>query len=78
MAWVGTVTLNDVADEVIDQQLVAEQLLAQARDQGVDLVGPDGLLHQLTKRVLETALEEELAEHLGYDCEDGTAPFLMV
>jgi putative transposase len=44
----------------------------------VELVGPDGLLNQLTKRVLETALEEEMAEHLGYDCEDGAAPFLMV
>jgi hypothetical protein len=53
-----TDTLSDVADEVIDQQLVAERLLAQAREQGVDLVGPDGLLNQLTMRVLETALEE--------------------
>jgi transposase-like protein len=27
-------------------------------------------LNQLTKRVLETALEEEMAEHLGYDQHD--------
>ena len=45
-------------------------LLAQAKEQGVELVGPDGLLNQLTKRVLETALEEEMAEHLGYDKHD--------
>ena len=32
-----------------------------------DLAGADGLLAQLTKRVLETALEAEKAEHLGYD-----------
>ena len=44
--------------------------LAQAKEQGVELVGPDGLLNQLTKRVLETALEEEMAEHLGYDKHD--------
>src|SRR3954470_19260281 len=54
----------------VDQRQLAEQLLAQAREQGVDLVGPDGLLNQLTKRVLETALEEEMAEHLGYDKHD--------
>ena len=40
------------------------------RSKGWQLVGPDGLLNQLTKRVLETALEEEMAEHLGYDKHD--------
>jgi putative transposase len=54
----------------VDQQQLAEQLLAQAKQQGVELVGPDGLLNQLTKRVLETALEEEMSEHLGYDKHD--------
>jgi len=56
--------------EPMDQQLVAEQLVAQARAQGVELVGPGGLLNQLTKRVLETALEEEMLAHLGYDKHD--------
>ena len=27
---------------------------------------PNGLLNQLTKRVLEAALEEEMSTHLGY------------
>ncbi len=54
-------------DEVVDQRQLAEQLLAQAKAQGVDLVGPGGLLNQITKRVLETALEAEMSEHLGYD-----------
>lgn len=31
------------------------------------MTGPDGLLKQLTKRVLETALNEEMTEHLGYE-----------
>src|SRR5690348_7063400 len=56
-----------MADEVVDQQQLAEQLLAQAKTQGVDLVGPGGLLNQITKRVLEAALEAEMSEHLGYD-----------
>ncbi len=38
----------------------------------MSLVGPGGLLSQLTKSVLETVLESELAEHLGY--EDGGTP----
>jgi hypothetical protein len=47
-----TDTLNDVtADkQEVDQQRLAEQLLAQAKERGVDLVGPDGLLNQLTRR----------------------------
>src|SRR6478735_2114277 len=49
-----------VPSEPVDQREVAEQLLAQAKAQGVELVGPDGLLNQLTKRVLETALEEDV------------------
>ena len=68
-----TDTLEPVAaahEEDLDQEQLAQQLLAQAKEQGVELVGPDGLLNQLTKRVLETALEEEMSEHLGYDKHD--------
>jgi putative transposase len=57
-------TLEPVTDEV-DQQRLAEQLLAQAKAQGVELVGPNGLLNQLTKNVVETALDAEMTEHLG-------------
>ncbi len=31
------------------------------------LTSPDGLLKAPTKTVIETALDEELSEHLGYD-----------
>jgi transposase-like protein len=66
-----TGTLENVAaEDELDQQQLAEQLLAQAKEQGVDLVGPKGLLNQLTKKVLETALEEEMADHLGYEKHD--------
>jgi transposase-like protein len=40
--------------------------VARAREQGVSLTGPDGLLKQLTKTVLETALNQELTGHLGH------------
>lgn len=44
-----------------------EQLLAQADSSGRQLVGPGGLLTELTQRVLERALDTEMADHLGYE-----------
>jgi transposase-like protein len=32
-----------------------------------DLIGENGLLKQLTKRLLERAMQAELTEHLGYE-----------
>ena len=49
------------------EEELAQRLVEQAREQGLDLVGPGGLLAGLTKRVLETGLEVEMSEHLGYD-----------
>ena len=45
----------------------ARELVRAARAKGVALTGPHGLLKALTKTVIETALEEEMSEHLGYD-----------
>lgn len=46
----------------IDQRQLAEQLLEQAKEQNIELVGPGGLLGQWTKRVLKTALDAEISE----------------
>jgi putative transposase len=54
---------------VVDEEL-ADQLLARAQAEGVELLGPDGLLSQVTKAVLERALAEEMTEHLGYERHD--------
>jgi transposase-like protein len=45
---------------------LAEQLVERARAEGVELVGPGGLLGDLTKRVIETGLEAEMTDHVGY------------
>ena len=45
-------------------------MVKSAKERGLDITGPDGLLKLLTKTVLETALEEEMTEHLGYDKHD--------
>jgi transposase-like protein len=55
--------------EVVGEQLAC-QLVEQARSQGMDLVGPDGLLRRVTKLVLEGALEGEITDHLGYGKHD--------
>jgi putative transposase len=68
-----TATLDGVTNKRKDKpeptaaEKVAEELVARAREQGLSLTGPDGLLKQLTKTVLETALNQELTEHLGHE-----------
>ena len=52
------------------ERTAIRELVLAARARGEDLTGPDGLLKVLTKTVLETALEEELNEHLGYEAHD--------
>ncbi|OLT40341.1 IS256 family transposase, partial [Serinicoccus sp. CNJ-927] len=49
------------------EMAVIQQMVRQAKEAGVALTGPDGLLKALTRTVIETALDEELSEHLGYD-----------
>lgn len=53
-----------------DVAAVADQLVATAREQGIDLTGPNGLLTGLTRQVLQSALEAELTAHLGYGSGD--------
>ena len=50
----------EISDEVLDA-LLAGASTAQ------EIAGPDGLLGQLTRRLLNRALEAELTEHLGYE-----------
>ncbi len=45
---------------------VGDRLLAGARTEE-EIVGPGGVLAQLTKRLVERALSVELTEHLGYE-----------
>jgi putative transposase len=81
LAWRGGRILSDTiepmptngakqAKDHRDLQALAAELVERAKTEGVDLVGPGGLLTGLTKTVLETALEAELTEHLGYDKHD--------
>jgi putative transposase len=73
-----TATLPDVAAkkrqaEQSAEQRAAAELVRLAKEQGLSLTGPEGLLKQLTKVVLESALQEEMTEHLGYEKHDPAA-----
>jgi putative transposase len=66
-ATLDAVTNRKKKPEPTFAEQAAEELVRKAREQGVSLTGPDGLLKQLTKTVLETALNQELTEHLGHE-----------
>ena len=51
---------------VVDKALIA-QLVGDAQARGLTIEGEGGLLAELTKLVVESALEGELTAHLGYD-----------
>ena len=62
----------DSAGPAVDtsQVLPAEALdalMTLVRSGGVELLGEQGIVAQLTKRILERALTEELTDHLGYE-----------
>jgi putative transposase len=68
-----TATIDDVARKKLElsaEQEAAAELVRMAKEKGLSLTGPDGLLKQLTKSVIETALGEELTDHLGYEKND--------
>jgi Transposase, Mutator family len=54
---------------VLGEQLV-RQLAQRARAEGLKLTGEGGLLARLTKVVVESALEGEMDDHLGYGKHD--------
>jgi hypothetical protein len=56
---------------------IAQELIDQARTRGVSLVGPGGgLLSQVTRTVLQTALEAEMSEHFG--AKDRIYPVVLI
>jgi putative transposase len=61
----GLTDRPELTDELLDE------LLGGART-AREIAGPDGLLGQLTRRLLERVLEAEITEHVGY--EHGHAP----
>src|SRR6478736_4872012 len=57
---------NETGRQLSPEQAAAAAMVAEAKARGLELTGPNGLLKLFTKNVLETALNEELTEHLGH------------
>jgi hypothetical protein len=57
--------LADRVKELLPDELL-DELVAGART-GEEVTGQGGLLAQLTKRMVERAMEVELTDHLGYE-----------
>ena len=57
--------LADRVKELLPNELI-DQLMAGAKS-GEEITGQGGLLSQLTKRMVERAMEVELTDHLGYE-----------
>ncbi len=57
----------ELLPEGASMQDFAEALVEQARAEGVDLTGESGLLTGFIRQVLQTGLEVEMTEHLGYE-----------
>jgi len=69
----GTNEVDDpgrLAEPSEEELAIARELVRSARSRGVAMTGPGGMLKALTKTVIETALDEEMTDHLGYDRHD--------
>ena len=66
---VGQEMAAESVSGITDEQLIA-MLVGRARGDGLKLTGEGGLLQQLTRRVLESALDGEITDHVGYDKHD--------
>src|SRR5215207_531552 len=72
----GAATISSVAGGERDRSVsspepipadVVDQLMAKVRAEGLELLGEGGVLAELTKTILERALDEELTDHVGYE-----------
>ena len=59
-------TRGESVRPVIDDDLV-DRLMAQVDAEGLELLGPEGVLTELTSRIRSRGLKVEMANHLGYE-----------
>jgi putative transposase len=59
-------SVSKAGRELSPEQAAAAAMVAEARQRGLELTGPNGLLKLFTKNVVETALNEEMTSHLGH------------
>ena len=60
---------GEAAGGVLPEELI-DAVMANVDAGGVQLLGENGVIAELTKRILERGLSEELSDHLGYEAGD--------
>jgi putative transposase len=61
-----TTTERDGCGPVVSDELI-DALMARVDAEGLELLGPDGVLSEITSRVMNRALDVELTDHVGYE-----------
>lgn len=61
--------MSFVPEPVIDEAML-DRLMAKIDANGLELLGPDGVLTELTSRLMNRAMQAELTDHLGYEAGD--------
>jgi putative transposase len=61
-----TTTDRDGSRPVVSDELI-DALMAKVDAEGLALLGPDGVLSEITSRVMNRALDVELTDHVGYE-----------
>ncbi|HET6919800.1 MAG TPA: IS256 family transposase [Jiangellaceae bacterium] len=61
-----TTTDRDGSGRVVSDELI-DALMAKVDAEGLELLGPDGVLSEITSRVMNRALDVELTDHVGYE-----------
>jgi len=58
--------IETVKDPLVDEAAL-DELMARVESEGLELLGPDGVLTDLTSRIMNRAMEAEMSDHLGYE-----------
>lgn len=59
--------IESVTEKPLIDEATLEKLMAQVEAEGLELLGPDGVLTDLTSRIMNRAMEAEMSDHLGYE-----------
>jgi putative transposase len=70
MMDIATVSEEAMGDRSVIDESVLDAVMAKIEDEGLQLLGPGGVLTELTSKIMNRALEAEMSQHLGYEKDD--------
>lgn len=70
MTITTTISEEAMGNKPVIDDTTLDALMARVETEGLELLGPDGVLTELTSKIMNRALEAEMAQHLGYEKDD--------